>query len=76
MRVGILVVAVWAWGRMPFGQLTHNGITQSWHTTSYDQARQAAVDVVPNGATVEASNELAPTSGRSHKGDAARRDAA
>ena len=45
---------------MPFGQLTHNGITQSWHTTSYDQARQAAVDVVPNRATVEASNELAP----------------
>ena len=58
--IGILVVAVWAWGRMPFGQLTHDGITQSWHTTSYDQARQAAVDVVPNGATVEASNELAP----------------
>ncbi|HEY3926112.1 MAG TPA: DUF2079 domain-containing protein [Acidothermaceae bacterium] len=58
--VGILVIAVWAWGRMPFGELTHNGITQSWHTTSYDQARQAAVDVVPNGATVEASNELAP----------------
>jgi hypothetical protein len=46
---------------MPFGQqLTNNGITQSWHTTSYDQARRAAVDVVPNGATVEASNELAP----------------
>ncbi len=58
--LGILLVAVWAWGRMPFSQLTHNGITQSWHITSYDQARQAAVDVVPNGATVEASNELAP----------------
>jgi uncharacterized membrane protein len=58
--LGILLVALWAWGRMPFGQLTKNGITQSWHTTSYDQARQAAVDVVPNGATVEASNELAP----------------
>jgi uncharacterized membrane protein len=58
--LGILLVAVWAWGRMPFGQLTNHGITQSWHTTSYDQARQAAVDVVPNGATVEASNELAP----------------
>ncbi len=58
--LGILLVAVWAWSRMPFGQLTHDGITQSWHTTSYDQARQAAVDVVPNGATVEASNELAP----------------
>jgi uncharacterized membrane protein len=58
--IGILLVAVWAWGRMPFDQLTKHGITQSWHTTSYDQARQAAVDVVPNGATVEASNELAP----------------
>jgi uncharacterized membrane protein len=58
--LGILLVAVWAWSRMPFDQLTKNGITQSWQTTSYDQARQAAVDVVPNGATVEASNELAP----------------
>jgi uncharacterized membrane protein len=58
--LGVLAVAVWAWGRMPFGELTNNGISQSWHTTSYDQARQAAVDVVPNGATVEASNELAP----------------
>jgi uncharacterized membrane protein len=58
--LGILVVAIWAWGRMPFGELTDNGISQSWHTTSYDKARQAAVDVVPNGATVEASNELAP----------------
>jgi uncharacterized membrane protein len=58
--LGILLVAVWAWGRMPFGELTKHGITQSWHTTSDDQARQAAVDVVPNGATVEASNDLAP----------------
>jgi uncharacterized membrane protein len=58
--IGILLVAVWAFGRMPFDQLTKNGITQSWRTTSYDQARQAAVDVVPNGATVEASNDLAP----------------
>jgi hypothetical protein len=58
--LGILAVGVWAWGRMPFDQLTKNGVTQSWQTTSYDQARQAAVDVVPNGATVEASNELAP----------------
>jgi len=58
--LGILLVAVWALGRMPFHQLTKNGITQSWHATSYDQARQAAVDVVPHGATVEASNDLAP----------------
>ena len=58
--MGILVVAVWAVGRMPFDQLTKSGVTQSWHTTSYDQARQAAVDVVPNGARVEASNDLAP----------------
>jgi uncharacterized membrane protein len=57
---GILVVAVWACGRMPFGQLTRQGIAQSWRVTSYDQTRQAAVDVVPSGVIVEASNQLAP----------------
>jgi len=58
--LGVLVVAVWICGRMPFDQLVKHGVAQSWRTTSYDQARQAAVDVVPNGATVEASNQLAP----------------
>jgi uncharacterized membrane protein len=58
--VGVLVIAVWACGRMPFDQLVKHGVAQSWRTTSYDQARQAAVDVVPNGVTVEASNQLAP----------------
>jgi uncharacterized membrane protein len=58
--LGIFVVAVWACGRMPFGQLTRHGLAQSWRTTSYDGARQAAVDVVPRGVIVEASNQLAP----------------
>ena len=58
--VGILIVAVWACGRMPFGQLTKHGLAQSWRPTSYDRARQAAVDVVPHGVVVEASNQLAP----------------
>jgi uncharacterized membrane protein len=58
--LGVLVVAVWACGRMPFDQLVKHGVAQSWRTTGYDQARQAAVDVVPTGATVEASNQLAP----------------
>lgn len=57
---GILIVAVWACGRMPFGQLTRHGFAQSWRVTSYDQARQAAVDVVPHGVVVEASDLLAP----------------
>jgi uncharacterized membrane protein len=57
---GILVVAVWACGRMPFGQLTRHGFAQSWRATSYDQARQAAIDVVPHGVFVEASDLLAP----------------
>ncbi|HEY0871258.1 MAG TPA: DUF2079 domain-containing protein, partial [Acidothermaceae bacterium] len=55
----ILVVAVWACGRMPFGQFRH-GVPQSWRRTSYDQARQAAVGVVPSGVVVEASDLLAP----------------
>ena len=35
--LGILVVAVWACGQMPFDQLTTTA-SESWHTTSYDQA--------------------------------------
>jgi hypothetical protein len=58
--LGVLVVAVWAAGRMPFDQLTKPTLVGSWNATSYDKARQAAVDLVPNGATVEASNWLAP----------------
>jgi uncharacterized membrane protein len=58
--LGVLVVAVWICGRMPFDQLTKPGVLHSWQATGYDRARQAAVDVVPNGATVEASNWLAP----------------
>jgi uncharacterized membrane protein len=58
--LGVLVVAVWVCGRMPFDQVVKHGAAQSWRTTGYDQARQAAVDVVPTGATVEASNQLAP----------------
>jgi len=58
--LAILAAAVWAVGRMPFDQLIKPGVAHSWQTTSYQKAQQAAVDVVPNGATVEASNWLAP----------------
>jgi hypothetical protein len=42
---------------MPFNQLTK---AAEWRTNSYEQSQRAAVDVVPNGVTVEASNSLAP----------------
>jgi uncharacterized membrane protein len=49
--------ALWAAGRMPFDAMVHAGF---YRTTAYQRAQQAAVDAVPNGATVEASNWLAP----------------
>jgi len=55
--LGILIVAVWACRQMPFNQLTK---AAEWRTNSYEQSQRAAVDVVPNGVTVEASNSLAP----------------
>jgi uncharacterized membrane protein len=58
--LGVVVVAVWICGRMPFDQLTKPSVLRSWQATDYDRARQAAVDLVPSGATVEASNWLAP----------------
>jgi uncharacterized membrane protein len=54
---GVLVVAVWAVGKMPFDQLLHAPV---WRTSTFEKAEAAAVAVVPNGATVEASNQLAP----------------
>jgi uncharacterized membrane protein len=55
--LGALLVAVWACTKMPFDQLTKGA---EWKTSSYEKAEQAAVSVVPNGATVEASDILAP----------------
>jgi uncharacterized membrane protein len=55
--VGVLAVSVWAVHKFPFDQLTKSAY---YKTTSYEQAEQAAVDVVPSGATVEVSNLLAP----------------
>jgi uncharacterized membrane protein len=55
--VGVLAVSMWAVHKFPFDQLTKSAY---YKTTSYERAEQAAVDVVPNGATVEASNLLAP----------------
>ena len=49
--LGILIVAVWACRQMPFDQLTK---ATEWRTSSYEQSQRAAVDVVPNGVTVEA----------------------
>lgn len=54
---GVLVVAVWACSRMPFDQMA-----KPWwsHTSAFQQAENAAVAVIPNGATVEVSDHLAP----------------
>ncbi len=54
---GALGVAVWASGRMPFHQLIQRS---EYQTSGYLRAQQAAVAAVPSGATVEASNSLAP----------------
>jgi uncharacterized membrane protein len=55
--LGILIVAIWASRQMPFDQLTR---ASEWRTSNYEQSQRAAVDAVPNGVTVEASNSLAP----------------
>jgi uncharacterized membrane protein len=55
--LGVLAVAVWACGRMPFNELTKASM---WRTSAYTKVQQAAVDVVPSGVSVEASNWLAP----------------
>jgi uncharacterized membrane protein len=56
----IFVAAVWMCRQEPFDQLVKPSVQHSWQLTGYDQARQAALDVVPSGATVEASDFLAP----------------
>ena len=53
----LLAVAVWASARMPFDELARGWW---WHASGYDRAQQAAVEAVPRGATVEASDRLAP----------------
>lgn len=55
--LGFLVIAVWACGRMPFDQMR-----QPWWSApnAFEQAENAALAAVPNGATVEASDHLAP----------------
>jgi uncharacterized membrane protein len=58
--LGVAAAAVWICGRMPFEQLTKPAVAAAWRANDYDRARQAAVDVVPSGASVEASNWLAP----------------
>ena len=54
---GVLAVAIWALAQMPFHEMTQHWW---WHTNAYQSAERAAVDVVPSGATVEASDHLAP----------------
>jgi len=54
---GVLAVAVWASGRMPFDRLIQ---AREYQTSAYVKAQQAAVAAVPNGVLVEASNSLAP----------------
>jgi uncharacterized membrane protein len=54
---GALVIAIWACTKMPFDQLIKG---TEWQTSSYEKAEAAAVSVVPNGVTVEASNLLSP----------------
>lgn len=53
----VLAIAVWACSRMPFDQMA-----KPWwsHTSAFERAENAAVAVIPNGATVEASDHLAP----------------
>jgi uncharacterized membrane protein len=53
----VLAVAIWVCGRMPFDQLARGWW---WHTSGYDRAQQAAVDLIPRGTTVEASDRLVP----------------
>jgi len=53
----VLVVAVWACGRMPFDQMTKSWWSQ---TSAFERAEYAAVAAVPSGVTVEASDHLAP----------------
>jgi hypothetical protein len=55
--VGLLVVALWACSRMPFDQLLHPA---DYRLTAYQKVQAAAVASVPDGATVEASDYLAP----------------
>jgi uncharacterized membrane protein len=56
---GLLVVAVWMCGRTSFG---FDEFTQPWwsHTSADEVAAQAAIDAVPSGALVEASDHLVP----------------
>jgi len=55
--LGAVAVAVWASGRMPFDQLVHRS---GYQTSAFQRAERAAVAMVPNGVTVEASDTLAP----------------
>lgn len=54
---GVFAVAVWSCTQMPFGELAKSWF---WHPSAYQQAQLAAVETVPSGATVEATDRLAP----------------
>jgi uncharacterized membrane protein len=55
--VGVVAVAIWAAGRMPFHDLVQ---PSEYRTSAYEKAQQGAIAAVPDGVTVEASNSLAP----------------